>query len=317
MPQLGGNAATALHLFETPSVTEPLPTRRSAAFYQVLRPRQWIKNTTCLAGLIFSGQLLSQAAEVEAAGAALMFCLAASAVYILNDLCDRQRDRANPKKANRPIASGALSPTLAVVGGLILALLSCTVGALLGHACLGVILVYLSMNLAYCFWLKHAVLADVMVIALGFVLRVLAGVYAIHAHPTAWIVLCIFFLALLMGLAKRRTELAQLGERAAVHRPVLAKYSLAYVDALLAVMAVMTIDCYTEYAVDGSNHSATLIITIPPVVYGIGRFLMLVLVRDSDPAEEMLTRDRGLLLTVVVWVGLCVLVLYGGLDLFD
>src|SRR5205823_302878 len=184
-----------------------------------------------------------------------------------------------PRKAHRPIASGALPVGVAAVGGLALAASGCALGWLLGPACLGVLALYLAMNLAYSLWLKHVVLADVMVIALGFVLRVLAGVYAVQAEPTTRIMLCIFFLALLLGAAKRRAELVALGERAAAHRPVLAKYTVGYVDALLGVMAVMTIDSYVEYAVGGENHPATLVITVPPVVYGIARFLLLVLVR--------------------------------------
>jgi 4-hydroxybenzoate polyprenyltransferase len=284
---------------------------------RVMRPRQWVKNTACLAGLIFSGQLFSRPAEVAALAATVMFCAAASAVYVLNDLCDRHSDRLNPRKAHRPIAAGLLPVWLALVGGLVALAASGLTAWRLGPACAGVLALYLGMNLAYSLWLKHAVLADVMVIALGFVFRVLAGVYAVQVRPTAWIVLCIFFLALLLGLAKRRAELAILKERAASHRAVLANYSLPYLDALLAMMAAMTVVCYAVYTVESPHHNATLIATIPPVVYGIARYLLLVMVRGGESPEEMLTRDKGLIVAMVVWVGACVLILYGQLHLFD
>jgi 4-hydroxybenzoate polyprenyltransferase len=293
------------------------PTQLVFALVRVLRPRQWIKNTACLAGLIFSGQLFSGSAQLSAVAATVMFCAAASAVYVLNDLCDRTSDRQNPRKAHRPIAAGLLPVWLALLGGLVALVVSGLTGWLLGPACLGVLAVYLAMNLAYSFRLKHAVLADVMVIALGFVFRVLAGVYAVHVRPTAWIVLCIFFLALLLGLAKRRAELAALKERAASHRPVLANFSLPYLDALLAVMAALTVVCYVVYTVESPHNNPTLIVTIPPVVYGIARYLLLVMVRGGESPEEMLTRDKGLIAAIVIWVGSCVLILYGKPHLFD
>lgn len=233
---------------------------------------------------------------------------------MLNDLVDRKKDRQNPRKAHRPIAAGVLPPALAIADGLLAWAVAGLLAWPLGLGCGVTLAAYLAMNLAYTFRLKHAVLADVMVIALGFVLRVLAGVYAVGAQPTAWVVLCVFFLALLMGLAKRRAELAALKDRAAAHRPVLGKYSLAYLDALLAVMAAMTVVCYAVYA--ATHRNVTLIVTIPPVVYGIARYLLLVMVRGGESAEEMLTRDKGLIAAVLVWVGLCVAVLYVDLRLF-
>jgi 4-hydroxybenzoate polyprenyltransferase len=282
-----------------------------------MRPRQWIKNTACLAGLIFSRQLFRRPAQVSALIATGMFCAASSAVYLLNDLCDRKSDRENPKKAQRPIASGALPVGVALAGCLAAWFVSGLAACLLGPACAAVLVLYIAMNFVYSVRLKHAVLADVMVIALGFVLRVLAGVYAVGVGPTAWVVLCVFFLALLLGLAKRRAELAALKERAAYHRPVLAQYSLPYLDALLAMMAAMTVVCYAIYTVESPHRNITLIVTIPPVVYGIARYLLLVMVRGGEAPEELLTRDKGLIAAVLVWVALCVVILYGDLRLFD
>lgn len=287
------------------------------ALLRAFRPRQWIKNFACLAGIIFSGKLFESAAQIHAAAVMIMFCAAASAVYIINDLFDREKDRVNPKKASRPIASGALPIPMALFGCAGCVTLSVALAGFLGPACTGVLILYLAMNIAYSLNLKHAVLADVMIIAMGFVLRVLAGVYAVQARPTPWIVLCIFFLALMLGFAKRRGELSHLKTSATAHRPVLRKYNLQYLDALLAIMCAMTIACYAIYTIESVHHKSGLIITIPPVVYGISRYMLLVLVRGRHSAEEILTRDPPLIGTVIVWIGLCVAVLYGDLNLFD
>jgi 4-hydroxybenzoate polyprenyltransferase len=295
-------------------------TRRSIrtawALLKALRPRQWIKNTACLAGLIFSGALLQQQAELAALAVTAMFCAAASTIYLFNDLCDRKSDRQNPRTAHRPIASGALPVGVAVAGGLGCLSLGGLLAWHLGPACAAVLGLYLAMNLVYSLWLKHAVLVDVMVIALGFVLRVLAGVYALHAQPTVWIVLCMFFLALFLAVAKRRGELAVLHTPAVSHRPVLAAYTLPFLDALMAVTATMTLACYVLYTVETPGHNASLIVTVPPVAYGIARYLLLVMGRGAEAAEELLTRDKGLIAAVLIWVGLCVLVIYGEVHLF-
>src|SRR3954470_5507979 len=146
MPRIGPRSqppptepSSALQLYDPPGAPPPRPEGVALAFVRVLRPRQWVKNTACLSGLIFSGQLFNRAAEVAALGSAGMFCAAASAVYVFNDLCDRKSDRLNPRKARRPVASGALPVSVAAVGGLALAALGCGVGWLLGPACLVVL----------------------------------------------------------------------------------------------------------------------------------------------------------------------------------
>lgn len=319
-------ARRSLHLGETPLASQPAgtlalslrrTTRSTRALLRALRPHQWIKNAACLAGLIFSGNLFNAAAASAALCATAMFCMAASAVYIINDLADRKKDQHNPRKAHRPIASGALPLPLALVGCLLALGVSVVLALHLGAACATLLGLYLALNLAYSFRLKHAVLVDVMIIALGFVFRVLAGVYAIGVQPTAWIVLCIFFLALFLGFAKRRGELAALKENATIHRPVLAKYTRAYLDTLMGIMAAMTIICYAMYTVDPKHENSTMVVTLPPVVYGIARYALLVMVRGGESAEEMLTLDKGMIAAVLCWVGLCVLVLYGHFRLFQ
>lgn len=175
------------------------------------------------------------------------------------------------------------------------------------------------MNVAYSLRLKHAVLLDVGLIAVGFVIRVLYGVYAIGVRPTPWIVLCMFFLALFLGFAKRRGELGQGGgDGDESHgRPVLVQYRANYLDLLLAMMATMAVLCYALYTVTGRPGNATLVVTVPLVTYGVVRYMLLVMVRGAgDEPDTLLLTDRALVVTVLLWVLLCVTILYGNLDLF-
>ena len=288
-----------------------------SAIAEEARPRQWIKNLVCLAGLVFSGQLTDGSAVLGAAVAFVGFCLLSSGVYFVNDIHDRHHDRHNPLKAHRPIASGRLSVNVAE---LVAALLMCGgmgVLSLLGWRCGVVAGIYLLMSLLYCVRLKHTVIVDVMCISLGFVLRMLAGVFAVGALPTAWIVLCMFFLSLFLGFAKRRGELANRRGAARRGRPVLADYSLPLLDLLLAMTATMAVVCYALYTVTGRDTPA-LVVTIPLVVYGVVRYMLLVMVRNrGELPDELLVHDRMLHGAVAAWALVCAAVLYGKVEFLN
>jgi 4-hydroxybenzoate polyprenyltransferase len=254
--------------------------KRFRGLVRSARPWQWTKNLACLAGLIFSGRLLEGSAIVEAALAVFGFSLASSAIYLLNDLCDRPLDRTNPSKRDRPIASGLVPTSWALVGALGLLVIALGSSVALSPTCTGVLITYIALSVCYSLGLKHAVLLDVLCIALGFVLRVLYGVYAVQVKPTPWIVLCMFFLALFLGFAKRRGELRQGTNDTRAQRPVLLKYHLNLLDLLLGMTATMAILTYALYTVTGRQGNATLIVTVPLVVYGIIRYLLLVVVID-------------------------------------
>jgi 4-hydroxybenzoate polyprenyltransferase len=287
------------------------PASRVVGLALALRPVQWVKNLACFAGLIFSGRLFDAQATAEAFVAFGGFCLAASGVYLLNDVCDRPFDRLNPKKRGRPIASGLVPASWALAAAAALMAAALGVSLFLSLVCTGVMLGYLALGVAYSVRLKHTVLLDVGIIALGFVLRVLYGVYAVEVRPTSWIVLCMFFLALFLGFAKRRGELRDSREEGPYRRPVLVKYQSGYLDMLLAMMAAMAILCYALYTVTGRPGNATLVVTVPLVTYGILRYLILVLVLGAgESPEKLLVSDSLLLGTVAVWVLLCVLILY-------
>jgi 4-hydroxybenzoate polyprenyltransferase len=273
------------------------------------RPRQWVKNFACFAGVIFSGRLV----EIEAVGAAVVaflgFCLASSAVYLINDVCDRRADAENPKKRGRPIASGRVSVRAAILGAIGLVGAAFATSMTLPVVCRVLLALYLIMGVAYSVRLKHAVLLDVIIIAIGFVMRVLYGVFAVRVAPTPWIVLCMFFLALFLGFAKRRSEMAHM--EAGTQRPVLRKYRTDLLDMLLAMTATMSITCYALYTITGRPDNTTLVVTVPLVVYGVYRYLMLVVMFDvGDAPDRDLFEDRLLIATGLLWVVLCVIIIY-------
>jgi len=290
---------------------------RLAGLVRAARPQHWVKNLACFAGLIFSGHLFQPRAELRAILAFVGFCLAASAVYLINDICDRALDRANPSKRGRPVASGLLPPSWALTSSLALAAASLGAGWALSSYCAVLTALYLIANVAYSVRLKHAVLMDVMVIAFGFVLRVLQGVYAVEVRPTAWIVLCMFFLALFLGFSKRRGEMFLMGGEHPIRRPVLAKYRTPYLDILLAMTATMSILCYALFTVTGHQGNATLVLTVPLVTYGVTRYMVLVMIQgEGESPERLLTSDPLLVGTAALWILLCVAIIYSKAHMF-
>jgi 4-hydroxybenzoate polyprenyltransferase len=282
---------------------------------RLARPRQWVKNAVVFAALVFAGRLRDPDAVGLAIVTFLAFCCASSAVYVLNDLRDREEDRAHPVKRRRPLAAGLVSPRAAVIEGLVLAAASFALGALLPPRALVVLAAYLLLNVGYTLRLKHVAIVDVLSIALGFVLRVQAGIEAIASPQSAWILLTMFFVALCLASGKRRSELAQLAGYEG-RRVVLGTYSLAFLDLLLGVSATTALMCYALYAVT-VQRDETFIVTVLPVTFGILRYLLLVVVRErgEDP-DELLTRDRPLAVAIVLWAVLSVAVLYLDLRLF-
>ena len=281
------------------------------------RPRQWLKSTVALAPLVFSGQLRDAVSQRDALAAFVAFCLASSALYALNDVCDREYDRAHPVKRTRPVAAGRVSAATALAEAVLLAGGAFAVGWLLAPRFLSVLAAFVLLHVAYSLVLKRVAILDIMAIAVGFVLRVQGGIDAIGAPQSAWILLCMFSMALFLGAGKRRAELAlHRGAEAAGHRPALAAYSVPYLDVLLGLSATTALVCYSLYAVT-VQPSETFLVTILPVAFGILRYMMIVVARagGEDP-DEALVRDGQVRAAVVVWTVLCVWILYGTLELF-
>ena len=275
-----------------------LPERRSPAraVLVALRPRQWSKNLLLFAGLIFAAKVGDALRWGEAAAAFAAYCAASSAAYLVNDLRDAPHDRLHPLKRSRPIACGELSSRAALLLAGALTLLAVGLLAPLGLASLGFLGAFLALQAAYSFQLKHVVLVDVLAIATLFVIRSAAGAEGVDVRISPWLLVCTALLALFLALAKRRGELFQPGQG----RPVLEGYSLPLVDQLITVTVACTIAAYTVYAI--TAHSAAMIATLPFVVFGLFRYLLLVHRDDlGEEPENVLLSDRPLLAAIGLW----------------
>ncbi len=290
------------------------------ALVQELRPRQWTKNLLLFAGVLFSQQAGHPQLLLRAAAGFLTFSLLAGTVYLLNDLRDIEQDRLHPKKRERPIASGRLPVRAAWTAVVVLLLVVGALSAWLGPLFSGVAAAYLVMNFAYSYGLRDQILLDVFVIALGFVLRAIAGVELLRPLSpetglSPWLLVCTFFGALFLALAKRRRELANAGEDVGRRRAVLLQYTPALLDGLLIVSAASSIMSYALYTIWPATvakfNTEALLYTVPFVTYGIFRYLHLVRVSESteDPSQVLLS-DRPLITCVTLYLVTVVLILY-------
>lgn len=282
---------------------------------RALRPRQWTKNVAVFAPLLFSRSVQHPAAVLRSIGAVASFCLLAGAVYVINDWVDRERDRLHPEKRLRPIASGELSPRLAflLASGCLLFGLGIALAVRPAFAALA--LVYLALQLLYTFALKNIVLLDVGVIAIGFVVRVASGGVAISVPVSNWLYLCTLLLAVFLGFAKRRHELASLHADAVGHRTVLSAYSLPLLDQLITVVAASCILSYGLYSVSAETiekvGSDRMKLTVPFVMYGIFRYLFLIHRRGAGGSpERVLLTDWPLITTLLSFTAVAAWVLY-------
>ena len=293
----------------------PLHGRASLrAWLALIRPQQWVKNLFILAPLLFSGRALDPSAQRAAGLAFVAFCLLASAVYVLNDVVDREADRAHPRKGRRPVASGAITVPAALIGAAALLVPGLAIAYATGPRPLTVALAYLALNLVYSSWLKHVVILDVFAISAFFVLRLLAGAAAVEVHPSVWLVLCGGLLALYLGFAKRRHELLLLGDGSTEHRAVLGQYTTSFLDQLSVVLLAVTIVSYIMYTLESETARQVggeiLSYSTVFVLYGVLRYLYLVHRRlDGNPTDTLLT-DKALLLDVTLWVLYCGVVIY-------
>jgi 4-hydroxybenzoate polyprenyltransferase len=281
---------------------------------RAMRPRQWIKNLLVFSALLFDQQLFNLGPFIKTVAGFILLCLAASSVYLINDLADAEQDRQHPKKKHRPIASGALPVRSAKFSILVLLIAALTMGFLLDLDFGLLLLGYILLNLVYSTYLKHIPIIDVMVLASNFLLRVGAGVLLITVQRfSPWMYVCVTLLALFVGLGKRRAEMILLAEYANSHRKVLDGYTIPYVDQLLTIVSSTTIVAYSLYTFSAENlpDSHLMMLTIPFVIYGVFRYLYLVHVEGAGGApEDLLLSDRSLLATVFLWGLSVTLILY-------
>lgn len=286
------------------------------ALIQAMRPLQWVKNVVIFAALIFDRQLGLNNLQpmLRTLAGFVVFCLLSGVVYIFNDIADVDADRAHPKKRNRPIASGRLPIPVALISAVIILAVIFPISYWLSPAFAAVALGYFLLNLAYSKWIKHITILDVFAIALGFVLRVAAGVTLIHvARFSPWLYVVTTLASLYIGFGKRRAELGLLEEQANAHRKVLSGYTLAILDQYITIVSATTIMAYSLYTFSAPNlpDNHIMMLTIPFVLYGVFRYLLLVQTQGGGGApEEILFRDRPLQITVLLWGASILLIFY-------
>jgi 4-hydroxybenzoate polyprenyltransferase len=281
---------------------------RALAVLRLLRPEQWVKNVFVFGALIFAGKLLDPRSLAEVFKAFVAFCFLSSAGYAINDVLDAEADRQHPMKRLRPIASGALVKSQGVLVFAVCFLLGAVLSMWVNWALLALGIIFVALHLLYTYRLKRYMLVDVMCIALGFVLRAIAGGVAIKVPISPWLITCTFTLALFLGFGKRRCEVAQFGnsEQAAAHRITLSSYSLPLLDQLLSVSGGVAIVTYILYTVDpltvekiGARY--LLLFSVPIVIYCVFRVSLLVEAGKVSGPTEAVTRDRPVILALALW----------------
>ena len=280
-----------------------------------MRPHQWSKNVFVLAPLVFAQALGDGESVRQACWAFLAFCLASSAVYLFNDIRDRDEDRNHPLKRQRPFAAGTVPVSAGVVTAGLLVAGSLLIAENLNREVTGVLAIYLVLNLLYTFGLKQVVILDVLIISVGFVLRVLGGGKAIEVEVSAWLLMCTIFVSLLLALSKRRHELILMADDAADQRKVLGQYSAPFLDQMVNVVSASSVLSYALYAVAPETvknfGSGDLVYTLPFVLFGVFRYLFLIYQQKTrrNPTEALL-RDAPFLANMALWAGAVLWIVY-------
>ncbi len=273
-----------------------------------MRPKQWYKNLVIFIGIIFSINLLNLNLWIDVIAAFTIFCILSGSIYVLNDILDLEKDKNHPKKKNRPLASGRLKVSHALTSAIILICIALTGAYLLNLQFFMVSVAFFILMLVYSFFLKEIIIVDIMVISIGFVLRAMAGALAIGVYVSPWLIICAFLLALFLALGKRRHELVLLKENASNHRKILGEYSTEMLDQMINITTSALIMSYSLYTFFSGN--IYIMITIPFAFYGLFRYIFLVHARNMGGEPEMIFKDKGTVISIVLWVIVVVCVLY-------
>jgi 4-hydroxybenzoate polyprenyltransferase len=278
-------------------------------YLRLARPKQWTKNGFVLAGVVFAQEALVVSSVAKALLAFFAFCALSGAVYAANDVLDVEEDRKHPLKRLRPVASGEVSPGSAMVFAAVLGVAGLALGFAVdaGVGLAGV--VYLALQAIYTPVLKHTAILDVMSISAGFVIRALAGVAAVGSPISAWLIVCTALLTLFLGFSKRRHEIATLGEGAGIHRKNLRDYSVPLLDEMMNIMISATIIAYVLYTFfEYENYY--MMASIPFVVYGVFRYMLLVHPNGGGNPDTLLLADRPLQVALLLWLVVVGTVIY-------
>jgi len=284
------------------------------ALIQAMRPRQWVKNVMIFAAVVFDRKIGYPAALLPTIAGAILFSFIASAIYLINDVADVDADRNHPTKKMRPIASGKLSIPTARLAAFVLLVVGLGLAYLLSPGFALTCLAYIALNISYSTWLKHIPIVDVLTLASFYVIRVVAGVTIISVERfSPWLYIATTFLALFLGISKRRTELINGQSAGAQTRKVLSSYTLGYLDQLIMIVLTITIVTYSLYTFSAPNlpDNHITMLTIPFIIYGVFRYLYLVQVEGHGEApEEILLTDRPFQINIILWVVSILLIFY-------
>ncbi len=280
-----------------------------AAYLRLVRPKQWTKNGFVLAGVVFAGEALEASSVVATLLTFVAFCALSGAVYAANDVLDVVEDRKHPAKRLRPIASGEVSTRAAVVYAALLVIFGLALSFFVGLGVGLTGLAYLALQALYAPLLKHIAILDAMSISAGFVLRAFAGVAAVGEPISPWLVVCTGLLTLFLGFSKRRYELGVLGEGATAHRQNLKDYSVEMLDQMMNIMVATTIIAYTMYAFFAYSHPY-MMASVPFVIYGVFRYMLLVHRDGGGDPDTLLLRDRPLQIDLLLWLAVVMTAIY-------
>ena len=282
---------------------------------QSMRPKQWIKNLFIFAAIVFSKNFLNFALLQKTFFVFVLFCLLTGSIYIINDLIDIKKDKIHPEKRKRPIASGKLNRQIAVIASLFFAMSSIGLIFYIDPKILSYCIIYFIIFILYSVYLKHLLIVDVFIIAIGFVLRILIGATVIGVMISHWLLICTMFLALFLGFCKRRNELIILTNNSHKHRKNLQDYNPYFLDQMISVTTASMIISYTLYTISPESiqnfGTDKLIYTIPFVLYGIFRYLYIVHQKNQggSPTDIVLT-DKPFIINIGLWIISCFLIIY-------
>lgn len=281
------------------------------AVFQLMRPKQWIKNFFVFAAIVFSGKFFNTDILYLNIITFILFCFTSSSIYILNDIVDIEKDRCHPDKKKRPLPSGRVSLKIAIILDILIILcVSYFSYTMLSIKILSILAVYIIMNIFYSFKLKNVVIVDVMIITFGFVLRVESGSLATGVQVSSWLFLCTILLALFLALNKRRSEIITLKDKSGSHRKILEEYSIEMLDKMLIIVTPSILMAYCLYTFS-SVQSKTMIFTIPFVLYGIFRYEYLVDKKNvGGKPEDVFGKDIPFLINIVLWVSAVLIIIY-------
>lgn len=273
------------------------------AIFQLMRPKQWIKNFFVFAAIIFSGNFFNTKVLYLNLITFALFCVTSSSIYILNDIVDIDKDRCHPEKKKRPLPSGRVSIGTAIILDVILFLTVIFFSyRMLNVKILAILGVYMIVNVFYSFKLKNVVIIDVMIITFGFVLRVESGSVATGVLVSPWLFLCTILLALFLALNKRRSEIVTLKDKSGSHRKILDEYSIEMIDKMLIIVTPSILMAYCLYTFS-SVQSKTMIFTIPFVLYGIFRYEYLIEKKNvGGKPEDVFGKDIPFLINIILWI---------------